>query len=108
MPHKHINFQDPIKLALLWLLIRECQPNTIEEWEQWYFENATTTGKKAFKITQESLQELGERLYEKITEVVIPEWQEAFNALTKEDCYNYIYNLTINRTYDGYLRKSQL
>ncbi|MCK9254531.1 MAG: MjaI family restriction endonuclease [Bacteroidales bacterium] len=54
------------------------------------------------------LQELGERLYEKITEVVIPEWQEAFNALTKEDCYNYIYNLTINRTYDGYLRKKSV
>jgi hypothetical protein len=47
------------------------------------------------------LEELGQRLYEKITEVVIPEWQEAFNALTKEDCFNYIYNLTINRTFDG-------
>lgn len=56
------------------------------------------------KITEE----LGKRLYEKITEVVIPEWQEAFNALTKEDCYNYIYNLTINRTFDGYLRKKSV
>ncbi|MCO5291986.1 MAG: MjaI family restriction endonuclease [Chitinophagaceae bacterium] len=98
----------PNKVGAVMALIRECQPNTIEEWEQWYFENATTTGKKAFKITQESLQELGERLYEKITEVVIPEWQEAFNALTKEDCYNYIYNLTINRTYDGYLREKSV
>ncbi len=53
-------------------------------------------------------EELGKRLYEKITEVVIPEWQEAFNALTKEDCYNYIYNLTINRTFDGYLRKKSV
>ena len=53
-------------------------------------------------------KELGERLYEKITEVVIPEWQEAFNNLTKEDCYNYIYNLTINRTYDGYLREKSV
>lgn len=54
------------------------------------------------------VEELGERLYEKITEVVIPEWQEAFNALTKEDCYNYIYNLTINRTFDGYLREKSV
>jgi hypothetical protein len=54
------------------------------------------------------LEELGERLYEKITGVVIPEWQEAFNALTKEDCYNYIYNLTINRTFDGYLREKSV
>ncbi|GAB1417994.1 hypothetical protein MASR2M12_07590 [Bacteroidales bacterium] len=73
-----------------------------------YFENATTAGKNAFKITRKSLQELGERLYEKITEVIIPEWQEAFNAFTKEDCYDYIYNLTINRTFDGYLREKSV
>jgi len=28
--------------------------------------------------------------------------------LTKEDCYNYIYNLTINRTFDGYLREKSV
>lgn len=98
----------PNKVGTVMALIRECQPNTIEEWEKWYFENATTAGKNTFKITRESLQELGERLYEKITEVVIPEWQEAFNALTKEDCYDYIYNLTINRTFDGYLREKSV
>ncbi|MBE2274132.1 MAG: MjaI family restriction endonuclease [Flavobacteriales bacterium] len=89
-------------------LIRECQPETIEEWESWYFENATTAGKNTFKITRESLTELGERLYEKITEVVIPEWQEAFSKLTKQDCHDYIYNLTINRTYDGFLREKSV
>jgi hypothetical protein len=30
------------------------------------------------KQNTEIIQELGERLYEKITEVVIPEWQAAF------------------------------
>jgi hypothetical protein len=47
-------------------------------------------------------------LYEKITEVVIPEWQDAFNSLTKEDCINYVYNLTINRTFDGYIREKSV
>ena len=98
----------PNKVGAVMALIRECQPNTIEEWEKWYFENAKTADKNNFKITRESLKELGERLYEKITEVVIPEWKEAFNSLTKEDCYNYIYNLTINRTYDGYLREKSV
>lgn len=27
------------------------------------------------------------------------------NQLTKQDCIDYIYNLTINRTYDGYIRE---
>ena len=98
----------PNKVGAVMALIRECQPQTIQEWEKWYFENAKTDGKNAFKITRESLLELGERLYEKITEVVIPEWEEAFRQLTKQDCIDYIYNLTINRTYDGYLREKSV
>ena len=98
----------PNKVGAVMALIRECQPNSIQEWEKWYFENAHTAGKNNFKITKDSLEELGKRLYEKITGVVIPEWQEAFNALTKQDCYDYIYNLTINRTFDGYLREKSV
>lgn len=52
--------------------------------------------------------ELGTRLHEKITEIVIPEWQEAFNNLTLQDCIDYIYNLTINRTFDGYIREKSV
>ncbi len=51
--------------------------------------------------------ELGEHLYDKITEVVIPEWEEVFKQLTKQDCIDYIYNHTINRTYDGYTTEIQ-
>lgn len=98
----------PNKVGAVMALIRECQPKTITEWEEWYFKNATTYGKNTFKVTKESLEELGERLYEKITEVVIPEWQEAFNNLNKQDCYDYIYNLTINRTFDGFLREKSV
>ncbi len=89
-------------------LIRQCQPKTIEEWEAWYFENAYTDGKNTFKVTKESLEELGTRLHEKITEVVIPEWQEAFRNLTLQDCIEYIHNLTINRTFDGYIREKSV
>ena len=68
----------PNKVGAVMALIRECQPNSFEEWEQWYFLNAHTSGKKPTKITNESLRELGERLYAKITEIVIPEWESAF------------------------------
>jgi len=70
----------------------------LDEWEKWYFEKAFTESKSPIKITPEILTELGERLHEKITEVVIPEWQAAFNELSLQDCKDYIYNLTINRT----------
>jgi hypothetical protein len=98
----------PNKVGAVMALIRQCQPQTIEYWENWYFENAYTDGRKAFKVTQESLEELGNRLHEKITEVVIPEWQEAFQQLTLQDCIDYIYNLTIKRTFDGYIREKSV
>ncbi len=98
----------PNKVGAVMALIRECQPRTIEEWEGWYFANAYTDSKSPVKISSENLRELGERLYEKITAVVIPEWQAAFSQLTLQDCIDYIHNLTINRTYDGFLREKSV
>lgn len=98
----------PNKVGQVMALIRECQPRTIQEWEKWYFEHATTAGKNSIPITKDSLVELGTRLHEKITQVVIPEWQEAFKELTLDDCIHYIHNLTINRTFDGYIREKSV
>lgn len=98
----------PAKVGAVMALIRECQPSTYEQWKEWYFENAYTATKTPVKLSLESLTELGERLYEKIQTFVIPEWQEAFSQLTLQDCIDYIYNLTINRTYDGYIREKSV
>ena len=95
----------PNKVGAVMSLIRECQPKSIQDWEKWYLENAHTDGKNPVKVTKDVIKELGERLYVKIKEIVIPEWQEAFNQLTLQDCVDYIYNLTINRTYDGFNRE---
>lgn len=97
----------PNKVGQVMALIRECQPASLKEWEEWYFNHAVTTGKEE-RITKERLMELGERLFCKVTTVVIPEWQEAFSQITLEDCIDYIYNLTINRTYDGYVREKHV
>jgi hypothetical protein len=93
----------PKKVGAVMEMIRECQPTAFEEWEKFYFEKAFTKTKKPIKVTKESLDELGERLYEKITEVVIPEWSEAFKKITLQDCIDYIYEVTLVRTYNGFL-----
>lgn len=98
----------PNKVGAVMSLIRECQPQLYDEWEAWYFENAYTDGKQPVKITPDALTELGERLYEKIIQVVIPEWTAAFQSLTKADCIDYIFNPTLRRTYDGYLREKSV
>lgn len=101
----------PNKVGAVMALIRDCQPTSLEEWRDWYFENAYTATKnptRSTKVTIETLVELGERLYNKIQEFVIPEWEEAFRQLTLQDCIDYVYNVTINRTYDGYIREKSV
>jgi len=89
-------------------LIRECQPQSLEEWENWYFGNAYTETKKPIKVTREVLTELGERLHVKFREIVIPQLEDAINAITEEDCIEYVFQLTINRTYDGFMTEKSV
>ena len=70
--------------------IRKCQPKRIQEREDYYFTNVRDRG---------HLESLGRKLYVKITEVITAEVEE----ITEEDCINYMFNLVINRTFDGYL-----
>ena len=72
--------------------IRKCEPKSLEEWQKYYFANVRT---------EEQIIELGKKLYVKITEVLVAEIDE----ITEEDCINYIKELVIDRTYDGYVRE---
>jgi len=96
------------KVGEVMSLIRQCQPKSFEQWEEWYFQNAVTNTKQPSKLTKEVLTELGERLYSKLKETVIPQITEAIRTLTLEDCIEFIYELTIHRTYDGYLTEKSV
>ncbi len=96
------------KVGEVMSLIRECQPTSYSEWKKWYFENAFTKTRTPVRISEDTLIELGERLYVKLTEIVIPQFREAIASLTCEDCIDYVYNLTINRTYDGFLTEKSV
>ncbi|MDP2166898.1 MAG: MjaI family restriction endonuclease [Thermodesulfovibrionales bacterium] len=98
----------PKKVDAVMALMRECQPKTFEEWESFYFEKAFTKTKTPIKVTKEILTELGIRLYEKITQVVVPEWTEAFSQITLQDCIDFVYEVTIHRTYDGFIREKSV
>lgn len=81
--------------------IRECSPKTIKDWESFYYGKlANFLKNKGISLSpKEYIEYLGRKLYIKITEVIQAEIEE----VTEEDCIDYIYNLVINRTYDGYL-----
>ena len=69
--------------------IRKCSPSNIIEWKKYYYGNV----KSKSHITS-----LGKKLFEKITTIIPEELKE----ITEEDCINYMHDLVINRTFDGY------
>jgi hypothetical protein len=75
-------------------LIRKCSPKSLKDWEGYYYKNV---------YSKQHLEELGRRLYIKITEVC----QAEIESITEEDCIDFIINLVIGRTYDGYQSEIQ-
>ncbi len=92
------NKKNSVGPVSLW--IRECDPQTPDEWRKFYFQKLKTLLKeKQIDLTPEQyLQGLGSKLYTKITEVV----QAEIDDVTEQDCLEYIYNLVIHRTFAGY------
>jgi len=74
--------------------IRRCAPKALKGWEEYYYKNV---------YPKKHLEELGRRLYVKISEVCRAEIED----ITEEDCIGFVINLVINRTYDGYQSEIQ-
>ncbi|MCX8179362.1 MAG: MjaI family restriction endonuclease [Candidatus Aenigmarchaeota archaeon] len=85
--------------------IRECSPREMSEWENFYLEKLRNFLKnKGINLQpMEYLESLGKTLYTKITEVLRSEMDE----VTEEECIEYIRNLVINRTFEGYITEKE-
>ena len=70
--------------------IRQCVPKTLAEWKEYYLNNVRS---------REHIEALGKKLYIKITEVIQAEVEE----ITEQDCIDYMLQLVIDRTFDGYM-----
>ena len=79
-------------------LIRKSSPKNFEDWETYYFENAKQKKKNGIKIDREYINKLGEKLFQKLSTVVRSE----LDSITEKECIDYMYNLVLNRTYEGY------
>ena len=74
--------------------IRKCSPKTLDQWREYYFDNVRS---------KKHIEELGKKLYVKITEVI----QSEVLDVTEQDCIDYMIQLVIDRTYDGYTTEIQ-
>ena len=66
----------------------------LADWEKFYYENA---------YPRERLEGLGRTLYTKVTEVC----RKEIDGITEKDCVDFIIDLVIRRTYDGYQSEKQ-
>ncbi len=69
--------------------IRNCEPKSLQQWRDYYFSKVKS---------EEHIKELGKKLYIKITEVI----QAEVDEISEQDCIDYLFNLVITRTYEGY------
>jgi len=69
--------------------IRKCSPKTLAEWKDYYLKEV---------YPKEHLIDLGKHLYKNIHDTVIPETE----GISEQDCVDFIENLVINRTFQGY------
>lgn len=74
--------------------IRKCSPKALKDWQEYYFKNV---------YPKEHLVEIGKKLHIKISEVL----QAEIENITEQDCIDYVINLVINRTFDGYVSEKQ-
>ena len=74
--------------------VRRCAPSSVEEWEEYYYKNV---------YPPEYLRELGRKLYTKVSEIVQYEVAE----VTEQDCVDYIRDVVISRTFEGYQTEIQ-
>ncbi|WPX08999.1 MjaI family restriction endonuclease [Anaerocellum danielii] len=100
-----LNKKDKVGPVAKW--IRETAPKNLEEWEKAYLrlveENILKPQNLEFSDAEEYLKELGRKLYIKITEVI----QAEIDDVTEQDCINYIKQLVINRTFQGYITEKE-
>lgn len=69
--------------------IRECHPKTKEEWKEYYYTKVKP---------KQHIDDLGKKLFEKIRTAIKAEIEQ----VTEKNCIDYMHNLVIDRTFDGY------
>ncbi|MBM4270593.1 MAG: MjaI family restriction endonuclease [Deltaproteobacteria bacterium] len=87
-------FNRPRRVGKVAVEIRKCGPKSLKDWEQYYFKHVRSHA---------HLEQIGRELFIKISEVCKAE----IDSITEQDCIDFVINLVINRTYDGYQSEIQ-
>lgn len=79
--------------------IRECSPNSMAEWENYYYAQIRS---------RTHITGLGKTLFRRINEDLPQEKRfhpDLLAGISEADCIDYMHNIVIKRTYDGYAKE---
>lgn len=99
-------FNRPKYVGKLSEAIRECRPKKLKDWIRYYEQevpkkHVPSGWQKLGETMNEHLEEIGRRLYCKISEQLKAEIEE----VTERDCIEYVKEVVLNRTFDGYMNE---
>jgi len=75
----------------------------VEEWREYYVKEVKPQGEMMSKTMEGHLEEVGRRLYEKISEVLRSEVE----AITESDCIDFVKDVVFRRTFEGYVSEKR-
>jgi hypothetical protein len=89
----HLNFKNNVGATSA--AIREAHPRSRQEWEEYYYRHIRT---------RPQLRALGHEMYKRIRTDLIP----ALLAISETECCQYMHDLVICKTYDGYAAEVEI
>lgn len=89
-------------------LINSSSPLSYNDWVEYYFENAIEEKIGGKKVTVERFFELGLGLKERMRRIFEESMKEKMLDIPDKVFAAFVYNLTINRTWDGYIGEKEV
>jgi len=102
------SFTSKYKVGPTSYLINNCNPLSYLDWVNYYFENAIEQKKDGEKVTLKKMVDLGQGLKSRVKKIFVEIMKVEMIDIPDKVYTTFIYNLTINRTWDGYLAEKKI
>ena len=100
----------PTKVGPTIELLYQYEPKSIVEWEDIFYKHSVQKKKKGTgqRVDKDFLNSVGDELFRILNEKIFPLILQAKNELTIEDCRNFIKDVVIRRSFEGFIAEKDI
>ncbi|MEY4570823.1 MAG: hypothetical protein RLZ10_16 [Bacteroidota bacterium] len=100
----------PSKVGPTIELLYQHNPKTIQEWAEVFYKNSVQKKKdgSGIKVDENYLNSVGDELFRLLNEKIFPLILLAKDELTIEDCRNFIKDVVIRRSFEGFIAEKDI